>query len=238
MSRWLLAGVVGLAVISPRTAGAQALQVQPLVIEFPAGESATSITVTNKDDQPATMQVRAFAWAQGPTGEQLTPADGLAFSPPFATIAPHSTQTIRVVLEQPPAQAESAYQLVMDDIPPPLQATGVHLHFRIKIPVFAEANPAAVPDIGWQLTAGPGGKLLLTGSNQGRKHLRIGEITLTGPGGRLYPVRSNGSFYILAGITRSWPITAAALLPGTPVQLTGTGEHGPVHAALIVGRAP
>jgi fimbrial chaperone protein len=229
-----LALLIGLL---PFSAMAQ-LQVQPLVVEFSPGASATFITISNKGDMPATLQVRSFAWTQTTAADALSPDATLAFSPPFATIPAESSQIIRLALQQPRAAGEAAYQLVLDDIPPAVTEPGVHLQFRIKIPVFTETDRFAAAQIAWRLELDDQGQATLTATNEGSKHLRIGMITLSLAGGQNLHLQSNGSFYVLPGVERHWPISvaaAAALHAGTKILLTATGEHGALHATLIAG---
>ena len=228
--------IVMLAVV-PFSSAAQQLQVQPLVVEFPPDASATFITIANESAAPVTFQVRAFGWAQTAAGETLSPGDALGFSPPFATIPGGSSQVIRLVLQPPRGPGETAYQLVLDDIPPPTPATGVHLQFRVKIPVFTESDRFAAAKIVWRLEPGAQGQATLVAANQGIKHLRIGMITLVLADGTRVPVRPNGSFYVLPGVERRWPVTApaGALRPGAKIEVTATGEHGPPHATIIAG---
>jgi len=229
------------AICIPLCAKAQALQVAPLVVEFPAGQTATSVTVINRSSTVATLQVRAFGWSQAATNTTLSASNSLAFSPPFATIPPSGTQVIRVVLQQPPAGAEAAYQLVLDELTTPIETNGVTLQFRITIPVFAESDKFAAAQIVWELVSAGRDHAILTATNQGTKHFRVGFITLTSPSGRQFSLPPNGSLYVLPGIARSWSISGAAasmLSPGTKVDLTATGEHGAVNATLIVAGAP
>jgi fimbrial chaperone protein len=227
-----------LMTLLPFSAAAQLLQVQPLVVEFAPGEPATFITVSNKSNLAATLQVRSFAWAQTTTGQALATDDVLGFSPPFATVAPGASQIIRLALQQPRPPGEAAYQLVIDDIPPPVPATGVRLQFRIKIPVFTESDRFATAKISWSLELDGQGQATLVATNEGDKHLRIGMVTLSLPGGQNLDVQPNGSFYVLPGVERRWPVSGVAvgaLHVGTKILLTATGEHGALHATLIAG---
>jgi fimbrial chaperone protein len=231
--------VAASVVCIPLCAGAQALEVQPIAVEFPPGQTASSITVTNRGSTVANLQIRAFGWTQEATSTMLSANSSLAFSPPFATIPPSGKQVIRVVLQQPPVGAEASYQLFLDELATPMKTNGVSLAFRVKIPVFAESDKFAAAKIVWQLVSA-GGQATLTATNQGSKHLRVGILTLTSASGRQFKLPTNGSFYVLPGVARSWSITGAAasmLSPGAKVDLTASGEYGPLNTTLIVSGA-
>src|ERR1700722_8836815 len=83
-------------------AKAQSLLVLPVNIGLPAGQKATTLTVTNQGISETAIQIRAYAWSQKDGTDQLTTSDAVVVSPPMASIAPGATQVVRLILRQSP----------------------------------------------------------------------------------------------------------------------------------------
>ena len=66
---------------------AASLEVTPVVVEFAAGQTATTIVVANHGGGPTAMQARAYHWAQAGDQDELTPAQDIIISPPIFTVA-------------------------------------------------------------------------------------------------------------------------------------------------------
>lgn len=99
---------------------------------------ATTLTVTNRSGQSVPVQIRAFAWDQAGGADHLTPTTDLMVSPPIVEIGPGVPQVIRLVLRHPAVQAEQAFRIIVDQIPPPGAPGTVRIALRLSIPVFAE----------------------------------------------------------------------------------------------------
>lgn len=113
---WLAA--LGVFALSAHSAKAQALSVLPVNIQMAPGQGATTMTVTNHGDSETSIQIRAFAWDQQDGEDQLTGSDAVLVSPPLATIPPHGSQVIRIVLRKRPEEQEATYRILLDQIPP------------------------------------------------------------------------------------------------------------------------
>src|SRR5271170_5381458 len=101
------AGAVVILLHAGSAATAQSLAVLPVNILFSPGQKASSLTVTNKGTSETAIQIRAFAWTQTVSDDQLTESDAVVLSPPLATIAPGASQVVRLILRQVPQGREA-----------------------------------------------------------------------------------------------------------------------------------
>ncbi len=234
----LTAAVVILFFAGP-AAGAQALSVLPVNLFFAPGQKATSLTVTNMGTRETAIQIRAFVWSQRNGDDQLADSDAVALSPPFAQIDPKASQVIRLILRQPPQGREATYRILIDQIPPPAEPGIVHMVLRLSIPIFAEPPARAVPHVRFHLEI-DSGKLVLVGINDGLRHEAIHDIVLSTSDGRKFKEESGASPYILAGVTRRWPIAAQGPLPlsSETLQLTAHSDAGVIEQQVGFGAAP
>jgi fimbrial chaperone protein len=221
------------------SASAQSLSVLPVNVFFAPGQKASSLTVTNTGTTETSIQVRAYAWSQPDGDEQLTPSDAVVLSPPLATIAPGASQVVRLILRQLPQGREATYRILIDQIPPPAQPGMIHMVLRLSIPIFAQPPTRAVPHVQFQLAV-DSGKLVLVGINDGLSHEVIRDIVLSTNDGQKLKADPSASPYILAGVTRHWPIAAQAPLPapGETLQLTAHTDAGVIQQQVGFVTAP
>ncbi len=142
----IIAGVgalaASLAAAAPVPARAQSLTVLPVSIQMEPGQKSTSLTIINQGDSPTAVQVRVYAWDQndGPDGNQvLVPTDEVLTSPPA-----RDARTVRRPdpathpAPSAPGWGESAYRILIDQIPTPSAPGTVQIALRLSIPIFAE----------------------------------------------------------------------------------------------------
>lgn len=220
-------------------AKAQSLSVLPVNVFFAPGQKASSLTVTNTGTTETAIQIRAYAWSQPDGDEQLTLSDAVVLSPPLATIAPGASQVVRLILRQLPQGREATYRILIDQIPPPAQPGIIHMVLRLSIPIFAQPPTRAVPHVQFHLAV-DSGKLVLVGINDGLSHEVIHDIVLSTNDGQKLKADSSASPYILAGVTRRWPIAAQGTLPqpGETVQLTAHTDAGVIQEQVGFVTAP
>jgi fimbrial chaperone protein len=234
-----LACAAVILLLAAPVATAQALSVLPVNVFFAPGQKASSVTVTNVGTSETSIQIRAFAWAQTDGGDQLTDSDAVVLSPPLATIAPGASQVVRLILRQLPQGREAAYRILVDQIPPPAEPGIVHMVLRMSIPIFAQPPTRAVPHVQFHLEA-DSGKLILVGVNDGLSHESIRDVELTTSDGRKLKEEPNASPYILANVTRRWPIATQGTLPqpGETLQLTAHTDAGVIQQQVGFVAAP
>ncbi len=211
------------------TAGAQSLSVLPVNIFFAPEQKATSLTVTNNGTSTTAIQIRAYNWSQKDNKDQLTDSSMVLVSPPLVTIAPGSTQVVRLILRQSPQYGEDTYRILLDQIPPPAEAGVVHFVLRLSIPIFVKPEIRSFSDVQFHLERNAG-QIYLVALNAGNLHESIRDIVLTAKDGRTLKADAGASPYILAGATRRWRIAVSdsrQLLDDT-VQLTAHSDAGAI----------
>jgi fimbrial chaperone protein len=220
-------------------ARAQSLMVLPVNIQMAPGQRATTLTVINKGDSETAIQVRAYSWNQPDGDDQLTTSDVLLVSPPLTSIAPGASQIVRLVLRQPPQGREATYRIVLDQIPPQAVPGVVRVVLRMSIPIFAQPATRAVPHVYFHIER-DAGKIFLVALNDGGCHEAIREIVLWTSDGRKLKTESSASPYVLAGVTRRWPIDAQGSLPlpDETLRLTAHADSGAIEQQVHVVNAP
>ncbi len=215
-------------------AQAQGIQVTPVVVEFEAGQMATTITVTNTGANTVAIQVRPFAWQQAGDSDTLTPTNDLAVSPPIADVGAGVAQTFRIVSRKAVGSVEAAYRLLLDQIPSSQAGPGVQFALRLSLPVFVEPGGRVAPSVEWRI-ASDGRTASLVATNKGTSRTRLLTPELVGPGMRRLAVVANGNPYILPGTERVWRISGGAgLQQGMSARLTGQSDGGRVDVPVPV----
>ncbi|MFI4980280.1 MAG: molecular chaperone [Nevskiales bacterium] len=222
-----LAAALGLALlVSAQPAPAASLQVSPVTLLFQPGQPALGITLRNPGDAPLTGQVRVFAWSQDGKDDKLDPVQTLVASPPMVVIPPQGEQLVRVVrTSRQPADHEITYRLLIDELPPPQEASastgvsgGINFRLRYSVPVFVPmAGAPAEPKLSWTLKQHDGA-WFLGASNQGATHAQLSMVKLIGADGESFGVSSGLMGYALAGSGREWRLGEKF-----PAKLAATG---------------
>jgi fimbrial chaperone protein len=227
------------ALFAPALANAQSLTVLPVTIQMAPGQMATTLTVINQGDSVVAFQLRSFLWKQDNSGDQLVPVDTLLASPPLGTIAPHTSQVVRMVLRQPAQEQEATYRILLDQIPPPSAPGTVRIALRLSIPIFAEPAIRALPHLQWRVEAN-GQQTSLVAVNDGNRHDTIRNIVLQTSDGRTLKPQGGASPYVLAGTTHRWQFATvgAPLPPGAVLHLTAIADGGHVDQAIPATNGP
>lgn len=217
MKHWFACALPLFALLSASQAQASAVVIWPVDPTIKAGEQATVLWLENKGDTAVTMQVRTFAWSQRGGEEALDAQDTIVASPPIARVEAGTRQLIRIIRRSPGTAPESAYRLIVDELPPPAPQGSqppqarLAVQMRYSVPLFTYAGsdaqaPRLVARV--QTTAG-GRELVLT--NIGAAHARLTDLRLVS-GTQQTIVRGGLAGYVLPGATIAIPIPAA---PGT-----------------------
>ncbi|WP_165838762.1 fimbrial biogenesis chaperone [Roseicella frigidaeris] len=226
------AALAMLAALPGGPARAASIEVAPVVIALAPDQRSAVVTLTNRSGEPTAAQLRAFAWRQSATQEELAPTEELLVSPPVFRLAPGASQVVRLVLRPAAAAAERSFRLLVDELPPPIPgATGVRMALRLSLPVFAPPPAAPPAALAWRLS--PEGRLSVT--NTGQRHERLTELRLTAADGSVIPLQAPATPYVLAGAERHW-VLARAQRPGQAMRLAGRATGGSFEVTL--GPAP
>jgi fimbrial chaperone protein len=218
---------------------AQNLSVLPVNVFLQAGDRTTTLSVTNSGKKPTSIQVRAYDWSQKNDEDQLTPSNVVVVSPPLVTIAPGSTQVIRLILRQTPKSSEATYRIVLDQIPGPGEPGVVQMVLRFSIPVFVMPPAKAAPQLQLHVER-QDGKLYLVGVNNGQSHDVLRDMAVTTSAGLKMNANPRVSPYLLAGVTRRWELDAQGYVPqpGESLKLTAHGVAGAIDEQVGFTAAP
>jgi fimbrial chaperone protein len=219
--------------------GAQSLSVLPVNVFLQPGQKAATLSVTNSGDKPTSIQVRAYDWGQKNDEDELTASNIVVVSPPLVTIAPGSTQVVRLILRQSAQTREATYRIILDQIPGPSESGVVQMVLRLSIPVFVAPATKAASQAQFHLER-DGDKLFLVGVNTGLSHEVVHDIVVTASDGRALKLKSKVSPYLLAGATRHWELDPQGYTPqpGETLTLTAHGAVGAIEEQLRVATAP
>lgn len=202
-------------------AGAQAadLQVAPTSVALKPAENAGALWLSNSGGEaPLRAQVRVFRWIQENGEERLEATRDLTVSPPMAEVPAGQRQLVRIIRTSPPAQdVETAYRVLVDELPPADAPEGGGLRFamRYSVPVFV-LPPGGRP-VEHQLVARlehGGAQPRLVVANRGNGHAQLADLAWVGADGKRQPLIPGLVGYVLPGQAMHWTLPADT--PATP----------------------
>jgi len=221
--RTLLTGLV--LVTALRSIAAASIEVAPVSHDLAPGQTAISMTVSNRSAVETTLQVRGFAWTQEDGVERLAATDELLVAPAIFSVAAGRSQVLRVRVPPAPAGHEMSYRLLIDELPAASVGGEVRMALRLSVPVFAHGATPGAARLTARLDADHRGVTLI---NRGATRTRVHSLTVIVPGGERHAAVPDGGPYLLAGAQRAWSLPAAARrspMAGAPslLALTDTG---------------
>jgi fimbrial chaperone protein len=235
--------IAGFLTLSGMFAGAHAaaLQVAPVRLDVPAPGAASKITLRNTGDSSIAAQVRVFRWTQVKGKDVLTETRDVVASPPIVRLEPEKSNVIRIVrTSKTPIQGEEAYRLIVDELPPAQDKSGLSINFvlRYSIPVFFNAKSQQPAALDWSVHSRKD-KVILTVVNSGGNHLRLSGLSLKPDGGKPVDFGPGLVGYVLANSTARFELRkpVRGLRPGATVLITAEGDDGPVQAKAEVAAA-
>lgn len=230
--RALMLAVLG--AVAPQ-ASAQSLAIVPIRQDLSAEHRSASFTLTNSSDTPTLIQIRGLSWVQQGNEDNFVPTAKLIVSPPFATIPPGKSQTVRLMLRDAALNGEESYRVIFDQIPDRGGAK-IQLTIRITVPVFSLGSTPAHPDVQWRLER-QGDNLTLVAANQGSAHSMLANLSVTTASGEPLKLIGPGMPYILAGNQRRWLIQDPRHLlnTGSRVHVVNPGPQNKSDQWLNVG---
>ena len=222
--RTLLTGLI--LVTALRSVAAASIEVAPVSHDLAPGQTAISMTVSNRSDAETTLQVRGFAWTQEDGVDRLVATGELLVAPAIFSVAPGRSQVLRMRVPPAPAGHEMSYRLLIDELPALAVGGEVRMALRLSVPVFAHGAAPAAARLTARLDADHRGLTLV---NRGATRTRVHALAVIVPGGERHAAIPAGGPYLLAGAQRAWSLPAAAHrspLDGTPtlMALTDTGH--------------
>ena len=221
---------------APTGVMAGSLQVQPVLLDLPAGGAASSITLRNSGSAQVEAQLRVFRWSQANGEERLEPTQDVVASPPALSVGPNTSHVVRLVrLQKAAVSQEESYRILVDQLPESGRRNGaVNMVLRQSIPVFFRPAVGSGPKVSWSVQT-VGDQLLVSARNDGDRRLRIAAIRLTNSQGTTVSLGDGLVGYALAGSTMRWslPVGTRLLGQGT-IRILAQGDSGPIHAAAAV----
>ncbi len=230
--------VVSVAVWATVPASAASLQVRPVLIDVAAPGAASTITLRSLGEAPINAQIRVYRWTQQGGKDRLVPTNDVVASPPFATLAPDTDYTVRIVrVIKQPTVAEESYRLVIDEVPSASNSSGINVSFvmRYSIPVFFGTNRANESNLQWTFRQ-KAGVASLEAINSGTCRIRLSSLTLTSQTGHKLSYGKGLVGYVLDHSSASWRVRGRlkGATPGSTVTITAQGDNGPVQARAMV----
>jgi len=180
--------------------------ISPLLIEFPARQSAAVVKVTNTGTEPSSYELRVLAWSQAGDKDDQTPTDDIIVSPPVATLPGGATQLVRLVLRNVPRQREHAYRLIVTELPAPgAGRISVAVSLRSSMPVLAAPMAGPPGKLVWRMETGADGNSVFVATNAGSRTVRPGSLTATAEGGKPVTLVPRGQLPgVQPGAERRW----------------------------------
>ncbi|MGD9944853.1 MAG: molecular chaperone [Burkholderiaceae bacterium] len=140
-----LLAVAGLSLAAAVQAASSVL-IWPLNPSIAPQQRASALWLQNVGTRPVVLQARVLAWDQDETGDRYAQQAEVVATPPFTTLAPGAKQLIRLTAVRPAApQRETAYRVLIDEIPSPEAAggaaspgmqAGLRFQMRYSLPLF------------------------------------------------------------------------------------------------------
>lgn len=191
-------------------ASASGLQVAPTSLTLQANQNADGLWLSNTGDGPVTAQVRVYRWTQQNGENQESPSRAVLVSPPMIQLAAADRQLIRVIRTgPPPANAEEAYRVVIDELPLPNTGPkkGVQFVLRYSVPVFMApaAGAGSPPQLNWKVRR-EGQNAVLEVANTGGTHAQLAELHFADNRGRRTEVHPGLLGYVLPGAQMRWQL--------------------------------
>jgi len=224
LAMWLLAA-------SPASAGS--LSVSPIRVEIAPGQRSVTLLVRNDGDQTTLVQTQLVAWSQADNEDRLEPTTDLLASPPIFELVPGGVQTVRLALRRlADADRERSYRILVSEVPGPPQPgfTGATFALKLSLPVFVDAaTTKPVAQLVWSGAIDADGRLALTATNTGSKHVQVRTVDVMhdGPGA---DGRHAALWYILPGQRRS---VMVAPLPGRAISPDRVRIHADTDAGIV-----
>ena len=214
-------------------ASAGSLSVSPIRVEIAPGQRSVTLIVRNDGDQTTLVQTQLVAWSQADNEDRLEPTTDLLASPPIFELVPGGVQTVRLALRRPAdADRERSYRILVSEVPGPPQPgfTGATFALKLSLPVFVDAAMTkAVAQLVWSGAIDADGRLALTATNTGSKHVQVRTVDVMhdGPG---VDGRQAGLWYVLPGQRRS---VMVAPLPGRAIATDRVRIHADTDAGIV-----
>lgn len=196
------------------------LQISPTTLLLAPGGVAIA-NLYNSGAGAGTAQVRIKRWTQDDAGDVLADTDDVVASPPFATLAPKSSQLLRIAdLSSPASADETSYRLLVNQLPSAgaLSGSQVEILLAFSVPVFIAGSMQTPPDLSYSIVP-RGQDMMLAIYNNGGSHARLTNLQLRAPSGAVLMAISGLAGYALPKSTIMIKIPAAQAVAAVNAEL-------------------
>lgn len=156
------------------------IKISPTRIDLSAREKIATLIVSSPNSSPILIQTELLRWTQENGEDIYTPTERLAVLPSAFSILPGQKQQLRIALQHPPGDVESAYRLYVREVVSgnePGYQGGLKIALRIGIPIFVEPLTQAVEILDWDVTQ-KNNKIGVRLKNNGNVHVLVEELAL------------------------------------------------------------
>jgi fimbrial chaperone protein len=221
--------LAAVAILASPPAQAASITITPVGVAVTVPDKAGNVSLINNSDTATRVQIRIFRWKQVDGKEVLEPTRDVVASPPVASIPPGAKYTLRLArVSAAPVSGEESYRLLIDELPAPIDpksgASGVQLLLRASIPAFFGTREAK-PDVQWRVW-NAGGKLHVSATNKGNRHLKLTDFAVEGPSGSTKIIATGSNAYVLPGSTLNYESAEGAPDYPAGTEVTVTAAKG------------
>lgn len=231
--------IVWLGMALPATTWCGTFTVNPVRIQVSTARPNAILQITNRDDQPVTLQAHVLRWDLDGQKDVYADSDDVMLNPPIATVGPHQTQFIRLGLRHALEGAEErTYRLIVEEVPPPPNPDfrGVQTILRISIPIFVVPKTAAVPQVTWQAVRTDDSRLRLIATNHGGAHVQVKALEVSSADSTDNYLKGVPPTYLLPTQQREWLIDDKRTLTAKRIKILAVTDAGVVHEIVEIGQ--
>ncbi|MCB8878293.1 fimbrial biogenesis chaperone [Acidisoma silvae] len=216
----------------------QDVQISPTMLALGGVGDTAICTIFNNGTQPTSSQIRIKSWQQNSGQDVLSDTSDIVASPPFMTVQPNQRQVVRVAnLSATPGATESAYRVLLNQLPSPgsLTGNGVQILLAFSVPLFIAGADAAPPLLQAQFVRGAGGVILRV-QNSGDVHIRLADVAYHTRGGATVMRLPGLVGYVLARSTKDLDTKLSNAPPvGGHFTISYNGVEKPLPVTLVPG---
>lgn len=227
--------VIGLAAFIGITAGISvsiatnawgSVTISPVLLELSPEGPITSVTLTNDNVRPLTIQAETLSWHQEEGENIYDVTDDLIVSPVIVQIPPGGKQIFRVTLRKTSLMSstkELAYRLVLEDISNQVEnSAGVFFKINHSLPLFVLPESGQKQSTLWQSCPSetPAAPACIELINTGVNRIRLSQLTFSGEN---WQQSISGGHTLLPGSSKKWRLNEAR---SAPKEVSGRTEQG------------
>lgn len=211
--------------------------VSPVRIQVSASRPNAILQVTNRDDQPLTIQAHIVAWSFDTQNDIYTDSDDVILNPPIAVVGAHQSQYIRLGLRHAnQGGQERSYRLILEEVPPPPRPgfRGVQTILRLSIPVFAVPKTATSAQLKWQAVRDGNAGLRVIAANHGSAHVQIKSLDVAGAESPDDYLKGVPPAYLLPNQQREWLIQDERARSAQRIKVIAVTDAGVSHEIVDI----